>query len=154
MLKLISHRGNINGPDPTTENKNQQILKCINEGLDVEIDIWNINSKLFLGHDEPVETLDLDLLDKHERQLWCHAKKFEAFAVLLNLEDINCFWHQEDKHALTTEGFIWTYSKINSFSYDSVLVVIKPEDLKKEMSCCYGICTDYIVDAQKFFTNK
>ena len=141
MLKLISHRGNINGPDPTTENKNQQILKCINEGLDVEIDIWNINSKLFLGHDEPVETLDLDLLDKHERQLWCHAKNFEAFAVLLNLEDINCFWHQEDDYTITSNGFIWAYpgKKLNKYS-----IAVMPELNNDNIKGCFGVCSDYI----------
>ena len=47
-MKLIAHRGNINGPNPETENTVNQIDKCIEEGYDVEIDLWyNITRKPF-----------------------------------------------------------------------------------------------------------
>lgn len=152
-MKFISHRGNINGPELKTENTPKQILNCIDLGLDVEIDVWVLENKLFLGHDEALTEIPLSFLKENKTFLWCHAKNFHALK-LMHENNIHCFWHQQDDYTLTSKKFIWTYPKINSFSYDSVLVVIKPEDLKKEMSCCYGICTDYIVDAQKFFTNK
>jgi hypothetical protein len=152
-MKFISHRGNINGSDPKTENKPDQVLKCIEKGLDVEIDIWFLNNKVFLGHDEPEHQISMTFLQKNKRNLWCHAKNFDAL-ILMRQNGIHHFWHQEDFYTITSQGFIWTYPNIKSYSINSVLVITRPEDLKKEMSGCFGICTDYIVDAQKFFTNK
>ena len=39
-MKLIAHRGNVNGPDPLTENTPEKIESAITAGYDVEIDIW------------------------------------------------------------------------------------------------------------------
>ena len=50
---LISHRGNINGPNKDKENSLSYIQEAINLGYDVEIDLWVINGELFLGHDSP-----------------------------------------------------------------------------------------------------
>ena len=53
-MKLIAHRGNVNGPDPLTENTPEKIESAIAAGYDVEIDIWyDEEGKLWLGHDEP-----------------------------------------------------------------------------------------------------
>ena len=38
-MKIISHRGNIEGPNSSTENFPDQINDCINRGYDVEIDL-------------------------------------------------------------------------------------------------------------------
>ena len=55
---LISHRGNINGKFESFENEPTYIDKAINEGFDVEVDVWYIKTEqfgwmLFLGHDKP-----------------------------------------------------------------------------------------------------
>ena len=50
---LISHRGNIDGVKPTKENSPEYILEAISLGYDVEIDVWKVDGKWFLGHDEP-----------------------------------------------------------------------------------------------------
>ena len=39
-MKLIAHKGNIDGPNSVTENHPDQIDKCIAEGYDVEVDLW------------------------------------------------------------------------------------------------------------------
>ena len=52
-MKLISHRGYINGPNKTEENSPEHILNAINNGYDVEIDVWFIDDKWYLGHDNP-----------------------------------------------------------------------------------------------------
>ena len=36
----IAHRGNTRGPNPEKENQPEYILQAINEGFDVEIDVW------------------------------------------------------------------------------------------------------------------
>ena len=37
---LIAHRGNTRGPKPEKENQPEYILQAIQEGFDVEIDVW------------------------------------------------------------------------------------------------------------------
>ena len=75
-MKLIAHRGNINGPNPETENTVNQIDKCIEEGYDVEIDLWyNITTQTFwLGHDHPKEIITFYELAKRSQYLWVHCK--------------------------------------------------------------------------------
>ena len=66
-MKFISHRGNVNGPNPELENKPEQILKCLDEGLDVEVDVWVFGNKLYLGHDEPLTEITLSFLLYHKK---------------------------------------------------------------------------------------
>ena len=64
-MKIISHRGNLNGPRERTskqqENNPDIIDFVIKKGYDVEIDIRQINNNLFLGHDVPNYIITLDL---------------------------------------------------------------------------------------------
>ena len=57
MLK-IAHRGNLYGPDPERENTIEVISEALALGYDVEIDIWLVDGKLYLGHDEPTYLID------------------------------------------------------------------------------------------------
>ena len=54
-MKLIAHRGNTEGPNPLEENKPEYIEQAIENGFDVEIDIWYITQtkQFFLGHNKP-----------------------------------------------------------------------------------------------------
>ncbi len=105
QLIVISHRGNINGPDKHVENHPDQIKKAISLGYDVEIDVWYKENQLYLGHDKPQYKVDLTFL-KNSR-LWCHAKNLKALKYML-ANKIKCFWHQEDNFTLTSNGYIWT----------------------------------------------
>jgi len=53
-MKLIAHRGNIDGPNSSQENRPEYIEAAIAKGYDVEIDIRydTFNKILYLGHDE------------------------------------------------------------------------------------------------------
>jgi glycerophosphoryl diester phosphodiesterase len=46
-MLLISHRGNISGPQPKLENTVAYIEQAINQGFDVEIDVWFQDGKFF-----------------------------------------------------------------------------------------------------------
>ena len=46
---IISHRGNINGPEPQKENLPDYIDFALENGLDVEVDLW-WNKGIYLGH--------------------------------------------------------------------------------------------------------
>ena len=137
-MRLISHRGNIDGPNRELENDPSYILKAIGQGFDVEIDVWLIDDNILLGHDFGQYQVDLYFLkNKH---LWCHAKNLEALEFMLS-NDVHCFWHQEDDRTITSRGFIWTY---------------EGKDLGKNCIACwmdatgrfpsksvFGVCTDY-----------
>ena len=79
-MKLIAHRGNINGSDPLEENSPEYIEAAIAEGYDVEIDIRydTFDKKLYLGHDEPQYVTTWFWLGKYINNLWVHCKNVEA----------------------------------------------------------------------------
>ena len=135
---LISHRGNLNGPDQSQENSPAYIEKTLAAGFNVEVDVWYTENGLFLGHDDPRYEISISFL-KDER-VWCHAKNVDSLKEML-LNNIHCFWHQEDDVALTSQGYIWTYPG-KSLTDKSICVI--PEKANYSSINCAGICSDYI----------
>ena len=58
-MKLIAHRGNLNGPNTKLENSPEYILNALNKIFDCEIDVRYINKKLFLGNDTSDYEIDI-----------------------------------------------------------------------------------------------
>ena len=139
-MKLISHRGNVRGKIVKLENTPNYIDKAINEGYDVEIDIWYKNNNLYLGHDYGQHLIDLDWLLRRSTKLWCHAKNGEALHYLWQ-HPLHYFWHQKDKFTLTSREFIWTYPK--GLLYSNSICVLPELGYSGEFNC-YGVCSDYI----------
>jgi len=83
---LISHRGNISGPNPEKENHPEYILAALQAGYDVEIDVWFENGKFMLGHDEPQYELPFELIDKKYPKIWVHCKNMDSIYLLSSLE--------------------------------------------------------------------
>ena len=75
---LISHRGNLDKINFDDENKPDYILAAIELGYNVEIDLWVVNKKLFLGHDYGKFAIDEKFLKENEKKLWIHAKNDDA----------------------------------------------------------------------------
>ena len=69
---LISHRGNITGPNQSLENSPYYIDKAIVAGFDVEIDVWVVEDQIMLGHDFPQFKVDLEWLKMRVENLWLH----------------------------------------------------------------------------------
>ena len=138
---LISHRGNLNCPNEKVENLPERITKLLNNDWHVEIDVWFLDGKIFLGHDKPEHEVELSFL-KHDK-LWCHAKNLEALQIMLN-NDIHCFWHEQDERTLTSKGFIWTYPD-KDVGEKSIIVCTTPEETEKfsKMKIA-GVCSDYL----------
>lgn len=139
---LISHRGNIGGPNKKFENEPEYILLAIKNGFHVEIDVWLLESNgFYLGHDYPKIPININFL-KNEK-LWCHAKNLEALTLMLN-NNIRCFWHENDRYTITSNGYIWAYpdKKVNS---KSIAVCKNKQQTKKNYKLdIYGICSDYV----------
>ena len=143
-MKFISHRGNINGKNESMENHPLAIQTALNAGFDVEIDVWFVDGKWFLGHDEPTYVVNLDFISKEG--LWCHAKNIEALNKMLSYPQIHCFWHQEDDVTLTSRNFIWTYPG-KPLTENSIVVL--PELNSKTTMLppnVFGVCSDYILN--------
>ena len=147
-MKLIAHRANINGPDDSTANKPEQIVKCLSEGYDVEVDlrIHKSTNTLWLGHDEPQYMISWWWLASKSDKLWIHCKDLDTLHEMSkNTSGYNYFFHQEDDYVLTSKNNIWAYP---GKSYTSNTIVVMPEwnnvnwDMLK-VTNCYGICTDY-----------
>ena len=151
---FISHRGNIDEINPERENSPDYILQAIAAGYDVEIDVREINGKLFLGHDEPQYEISLnhEIFTKHKEKLWIHCKNIPVLHTLIKYPNYNVFFHDSDECTLTSRGHIWTYPGKSLGKADilnkSICVLPELSDYK-EFNCC-GICSDKI----SFYKNK
>lgn len=138
MIKIISHRGNIDGSKPDCENNPTYIQSALDLGFDVEIDVWFINGNFYLGHDSPIYLIEYFWLKQRSHKLWCHAKNFDAIVQLSKDSDINYFWHETDKMTLTSKGIPWCYP--NNFIINGITVIT---DNKIPCKNIFGICTDF-----------
>ena len=105
-MKLISHRGNINGPNTDKENHPSYINLALKDGYHVEIDVWYIEKDWYLGHDKPQYQVKYDFLISDK--FWLHAKNGDAFYHLLQDRECNVFWHTDEDWVLTSKKYIWT----------------------------------------------
>jgi len=137
-MKFISHRGNLNGPDPSFENNPDYITNALNAGYDCEIDVWYVDHEFWLGHDSPVYKVHHRFINNPN--LWCHAKNLEALRIMLNLK-VQCFWHQEDNYTLTSTGWIWAYPDQPG---NTRTIAVMPEWKDTDVTGFGGICSDYI----------
>lgn len=141
MVKLISHRCNLNGIQKHEENHPGCADDAIAKGFDVELDVRYINDKLYLGHDAPQYEIDDDWIQDRIEKLWLHCKNLGAIDKLHSLGDTNYFWHQKDDFTLTSKKYIWTYPN-RPVVRNSVLV--HPEETGIDFTNIAGICSDYI----------
>jgi hypothetical protein len=137
-MKIISHRGNLNGPKPDCENNPIYIDQAITEGFNVEIDVWFVDGEFFLGHDRPTYLVDTNWISIRSASLWCHAKNIEAMENLLLMDDVICFWHENDKMTLTSIGVPWMYP--GNYTSNGVTVEFGKRKIIPDV---FGVCTDY-----------
>jgi hypothetical protein len=155
-MMLISHRGNLNGPDPSIENKPERIDELIAKEIPIEIDLrWKDNG-FYLGHDEAQYPVSTSYLLERKDWLWIHCKDQESLNQLLKIRKFNTFWHQEDDYTFTTFGYTWAYPGKENVGTMCITVMPewqwKPEEtLKKSF---FGICTDYVTEYQSIINNK
>jgi len=137
-MKIISHRGNINGRDPDEENCPNRVTKAIDAGFDVEVDVWWWNNGLWLGHDEPVFGLPETFLDEIKDYAWLHCKNLEMVQRLMGT-DYHWFWHEEDKVTLTSKGYVWCFP---GYEVEGGIMVDHGQDIQPGINIA-GVCTDH-----------
>lgn len=148
-MKIISHRGNIDGRD-IRENQPNYIDIAINSNFDVEIDCWMVDGKPTLGHDSPQYPIPLSWLQKRRKNIWIHCKDLASLNFLKDAESdegivFNYFFHQNDDYTLTSLRHFWTYPQ-RLVGKNSIIVLTGKELPPKG---CLGVCTDY-----PFFVKK
>jgi len=139
---LISHRGNIDGKDTLKENTVEYIQSAIDLGFDVEVDVWNIDGHLLLGHDGPVKEQEVSIDFLQKKEIWCHAKNIDALYELV-LNGVHCFFHDSDEVVLTSKQILWTFPG-NALTCKSVCVLPESQKDNPGIDNCYGICSDFI----------
>ena len=145
-MKMISHRGNLAGPDLSTENSPKQIEKCLELGFDCEVDLRIRNSEPYLGHDSPQYSISLDWLASKSHMLWIHCKDSDSLIFLRKADTkFNFFWHENDKHTITSKGVFWNYpgGPINNASVAVLPEIWWDSHLHESINKALGICTDF-----------
>jgi hypothetical protein len=141
-MKLISHRGNINGRFEHDENEPTYLDRAINKDYDVEIDVWFKDNILWLGHDRPEYGMDFRWFLDRISKIWIHCKNIEAIVFFKDCGyDFNYFWHETDTITLTSKNYIWAYPGKQPIK-ESISVM--PELNNDDTTKCIGICSDYI----------
>jgi hypothetical protein len=136
----ISHRGNINGKNPHLENNPSYIDEAIDLGYDVEIDLWFIDGRTYLGHDGPQYEVDDEWFANRENKLWVHCKNTDSLNWIRNTI-LHYFWHEEDTLTLTSKQYMWVYPGKQPIIGS---VAVMPERSNDDVSKCIGICSDVI----------
>ena len=148
-MKIISHRGNLNGPNLHLENSIEYIQNAINMNFIVEIDVRFQNNNLYLGHDFPQYLIDKQWIIDRSNRLLLHTKDSYAleYIIDLNIPNIVFFSHQNDDFSFISNGYIWTHN-INYITSKSIIPLINEYDSILYENC-YGICTDYPLEYRK-----
>jgi len=148
---LIAHRGNINGKVEKLENSPSYIDFAIEQGYDVEIDVWYHQHEFWLGHDKPDYEITLDWLTDRKDSLWIHCKDLITIDMLRDLQihnktDLHYFFHDEDDCTITSKGDLWVYPGKQPVKNS---IAVMPEWHRDNTEFCKGICSDNIINYKK-----
>jgi hypothetical protein len=146
MMELISHRGNLDGPDPSKENNPKYIVQAIDLGYSVEIDLRMHDKKIMLGHDIAQYEIGINFLEQYASRLWIHCKDKESLEFAMNHTNNNFFWHDTDDYTMTSWKYVWAYPGKEPVGKFCVMVMPelhwKIEEIVNFKT--YGVCSDYV----------
>lgn len=131
----ILHRGNTHGPCQA-ENNPVLLKSLLEQGWDVEMDLWIIDGMPWLGHDGPqYELTDWSILNYPGS--WVHCKNIAA-VVWCATHAKRYFSHDKDPAVLVSDGTIWFYPGVKSASAARAVYVLHGSDVGK------GCCSDWL----------
>ena len=146
-MLIIAHRANISGPAPETENSPQAIREALDLNFHVEVDVWMVKNRVYLGHDAPKYHVDEPLALLKRPEVWAHAKNHAALVWCLG-NGIRTFAHDADPYVFTSDGYIWCHLHLpppESGYTDRHIVVRNAEHYVSPvvLRLAGGVCTDY-----------
>lgn len=143
---LISHRGNITGRIPDSENRPSYIQDTITLGYDVEIDVRMKEEQLYLGHDYAQYRVELEWLLERKDRLWIHTKDFESLDLLID-KGLRIFYHEQERQTIINNtNLIWSHD-LGSISSKSIIPLLDLESINEYGHLAqnvYGVCSDYL----------
>jgi hypothetical protein len=143
---LISHRGNITGRIPDSENRPSYIQDTITLGYDVEIDVRIKEGELYLGHDYAQYRVELGWLLERRGKLWIHTKDFESLDLLVD-KGLRIFFHEQERQTIINNtNLIWSHD-LESVSSKSIIPLLDLESIDEYGHLAqnvYGVCSDYL----------
>ena len=145
-MKIISHRGNINGPVAEKENRPSYIDSAIQLGYDVEVDLRIIDNDFWLGHDEPQYKIELSWMRLRKDNIWFHCKDINSALVLAKLDQgFQYFCHSQEPYVCTSHKYLWIHDLTGKINDKCIIPLISKEDIEKyNNDIPYGICTDFV----------
>jgi hypothetical protein len=145
-MKIISHRGNINGPNHNSENRPSYIDSAIKLGYDVEVDIRFIDGYFWLGHDSPQYKIELPWMKMRKNKLWFHCKDQISSLKMLELNDeYQFFCHKNDSFVLTSNSYIWVHDLNSVIDERCIIPLITLNDINEYKNTKPGyVCTDFV----------
>lgn len=161
MPLLIAHRGLVDGPNSEIENKYETLLSARQQGFDVEIDVWCLDHKLWVGHDKPdyeittdqLKVLAEDTIDSY-CHAWIHCKNIQAVRIFyeLSMYRFTFFYHENDAMTLASNGYFWTYPSKQLTPYSICVLPETTYALWEVPSLyCYGFCSDRVNTLKDIF---
>jgi len=156
VIQLISHRGNLSGPEPARENTAEFIDEAIKEGYPVEIDVRKNEDGLWLGHDEPISLVDINWLTDRKDNLLVHSKNVEALKEMLD-NDMRTFYHASERHVIIANtNLIWSHD-ISEATDISIIPLMSKSDIEKfdlkKNNNMHGICSDNVIMLYRIIKN-
>ena len=145
-MKIISHRGNLEGSNPNLENTKHYIDSALDKGFDVEVDLWKIERNYYLGHDNPENKVELEWLDERKKNIWLHTKNFNCFESLLDINnDFIYFYYTAEPVVMVSNRVIWSHAPTEMSVYKNCVIPLleKSQIIENNFFAWYGICTDF-----------
>ena len=144
-MKIIAHRGLVNGPDKNKENTLPTIMSALGLGFDVEVDVWLENNQLKLGHDKPGPIVPNWLFENNKA--WFHAKDVGSLKYLTE-QDKRVFYHTNEDVVMTSKRELWA---LPGKGFDGSYIVLPENTGEKILKGTLGICTDYATKYRSMF---
>jgi hypothetical protein len=145
-MKFYAHRGNLDGRIAERENQPEYIDEAIQQGFGVEVDLWKVGDRIYLGHDEGQYDIDEKWLLSRSFFLLIHAKNREAFDYCLK-RSFHTFWHTDEDYVMTSWGLTVGYP--GKLSVGDRFLLAVPERHWENVEDCkpfitYGVLSDYV----------
>ena len=149
---IISHQARLKGPGYSAENTIAGTELALNEGINVEVDVWgDSKGKLALGHDKPGDIVSIDFLSNP--RIWVHAKDKYALEILYKSE-VNYFFHQGDPFTVTSKGYNWVHIESTPLINNAIYCAFSLKQLKQlksKVKFPIGVCTDFPLAVSDIF---
>ena len=156
-MKIISHRGNIKGPNPQKENRPSYIDCAIQLNYYVEVDIRWQDNNFWLGHDEPQYCIDSTWMESRKDKLWFHCKNQEAAIKMHNLnKNYLYFCHSNDSYVLTSTEHLWVHDLNSTIDHSCIVPLLTIQSIQTYKNIQpFAVCTDFVnICKEKFIHEK